>query len=400
MNATKTCCDDACHCEGGTFTRLRYSYGQRLTAVDLLDEQAYLIAKDRFVARYALGAGILCGLRARRDGGGEVTPTLRVSRGAALDACGREIVVGADHCLDVAAWFSRHRDELGWNEPGDYGAWVGLRYRECPSDPVHLPGDPCGCDSGGCGYTRVHESFELALHADGGAVEPASASPGLCEDLAEHPGRGPRLAPAACPPCDCEPWMLVAAVDVRIDQLGGAGAGLRAVDVSEPVHDDPRRLDLHSLASLQEVVLDLAAAGGACATGPRIDEVDGDGDVDDDDVLTEGRLEVAVALGSDDDGQPVPLDATTVDAALLTLSRVGAGGWEDAAVTTSYDDAGAVFRLSSGDVELERPYRLALRQDPGAPIVDSELRPLRPQPWAATVRWVLHEDAVTLTTTS
>ena len=69
MHTTTTCCDDPCGCEESAFARLRYSYGQRLTAVDLLDEQAYLIGKDRFVARHVLGAGILCGLRAVRGDG-------------------------------------------------------------------------------------------------------------------------------------------------------------------------------------------------------------------------------------------------------------------------------------------------------------------------------------------
>src|SRR5581483_9070227 len=346
-----------------------YSYGQRLTAVDLLDEQSYLVGKDRFVARHVLGAGILCGLRASRgDGPPDRTPTIRVTRGAALDLCGRAIVVEHDQCLDVAAWFARRRDELSWSDPGTYPAWIGLRYGECPSDPIRVPGDPCGCDGGGCVYTRVHESFELALHAADGPVDPAKAPPSwdeLCHGLAEHPSAVP-LAPESCPPCSCEEWLLVATVDVTLDRPAG-GAGLRAVDVGAPVEGDPRRLTLHSLAALQHVVTSLGAAD--CEPGPAISGLEGDGD-----------------LAAD--GSPVPLAAATVDADRLSLLRVGAAGWEAVDSSVTYDDGAAAFELKTDAAELARPYRLVLQDDPARPTVDEQLRPLRPSVFSRGVRWV------------
>lgn len=395
MLATTTCCDDPCGCETSAFARLRYSYGQRLTAVDLLDEQSYLIGKDRFVARHVLGAGILCGLRAvRGDGPPERTPTIRVSRGAALDLCGRAVVVEHDQCLDVAAWYARRREDLDWEGPGTYPAWVGLRYRECPSDPVRVPRDPCGCDGEGCAYTRVHESFELALHADGGAVEPAQAPAGwsqLCHDLGEDPAALP-LGPALCPPCACQEWLLVAAVDVVLDEPG-AGAGLRAVDIADPVETDPRRLNLYSLAALQRVVVDLGAGGDGCADGPQLAGLSGDGDVAGDGSLAEGRAVLAVELAIDEDGDPVPLAAATVDTGRLTLFEIGASGWEQVNADVEYDDAEPGFHLRSKDVTLDQPYRLTFRNDPAEPIADERLRQLRPDHWSRVVRWVAQAAA-------
>lgn len=410
MHATTTCsCDDPCGCEESAFARLRYSYGQRLTAVDLLDEQLYLIGKDRFVARHVLGAGILCGLQARRgDGPPERTPTIRVTRGAALDLCGREIVVEHDQCLDVAAWFARRRQALPWDEPGTYPAWIGLRYRECPSDPVRVPGDPCGCDGGGCAYTRVHESFELALHADGGPVAPAGAPAawsGLCGQLTADPARR-TIGPEHCPPCACEGWLLVASVDVVLDEPG-AGAGLRAVDAGAPDESDERRLTLHSLAALQRLVLDLGAAGPGCAPGPTLAGVTGDGELAGDGSLGEGRAMLAVALAGDDDGADVALAEPTIDVGRFALLEVGASGWEPVDAEVDYDASVPAFRLRTAAAELDRLYRLVFQDDAARPIADEQLRPIRPVSWSRGMRWVVEAaepgsgepDTVSLLTT-
>jgi hypothetical protein len=393
MHATTPCCDDPCGCDESAFARVRYSYGQRLTAVDLLDEQSYLVGKDRFVARHVLGAGILCGLRATRgDGPPERTPTIRVSRGALLDLCGRAVVVEHDQCLDVAAWYARRRDELPWEGAGTFPAWIGLRYRECPSDPVRVPGDPCGCDDGGCAYTRVHESFELALHAEDGPVAPATAPAAwseLCRALGEQLA-APPLAPAQCPPCACEEWMLVAAVDVVVGEPG-AGAGLRAVDIGAPDATDPRRLTLHSLAALQHALLD------GCAEGPRIAGLTGDGDATGG-TLDEGRAALALALATDDDGAPVPMAAATIDDDSLLLSELGATGWERVEATVELTDA--QLRLRTTTAALDRPYRLTLRSEPATPIADEQLHAIRPAEWSRVVRWTVQpDDTVILQTT-
>ena len=214
-----------CQCEGECccavpveFVRLRYYFGQRLGVVDFSDEQSYHAGKQRFHNLRLHGLGVLCGLRADRfvfpQGAPPATPTtvLRVTRGAALDGCGREIVVGGDQCIDVAAWFLANRAKPGvaaWLAPplaappapsqppptqpppgvAPTGAptgthqpppaqpppappyvatperrlWIAIRYRDCPSDPGPAPRDPCGCDIGGCEYGRIREGFELAL---------------------------------------------------------------------------------------------------------------------------------------------------------------------------------------------------------------------------------------------
>jgi hypothetical protein len=392
-----TCCEDPCGCEESAFARLRYSYGQRLTAVDLLDEQSYLIGKDRFLARHVLGAGILCGLRAlRADGPPEHTPMLRVTRGAALDLCGRGIVVEHDQCLDVAAWYAQRRDELGWTKAGTFPAWVGLRYRECPSDPVRVPGDPCGCDGDGCAYTRIHESFELALHPDGGQAEPALAPGGwsaLCGDITA--GRVP-LGPEACPPCACDGWLLVAAVDVVLEAPPG-GVGLRAVDIGTPQESDPRRLTLLSLAALQRLALGLGAGGEGCAPGPTLGAMTGEGDLAADGTLAQGRMTLDVVLAPGPDGTPSPLDASTATLGEFRLLEPSAAGWTPIELFLSYVPDDSTFRLGTEAAKLDEPYRLVFRDDIMSPTVDEQWRPLRPTEWSRGLRWTVAEDGETVT---
>ena len=63
---------------------------------------------------------------------------------------GREIVVGWDQCIDVAAWYAQHpnahaapaRDPTAL--PG-LTLWVALCYRECPSDPAPAPRNTTTC---------------------------------------------------------------------------------------------------------------------------------------------------------------------------------------------------------------------------------------------------------------
>ena len=85
----------------GGFVRLRFFYGKRMGVADFVDEQRYHAGKMRFHNQRLHGAGLLCGLAVAR-----MSPTelfLRVGKGAAIDTCGREIVVGHDQCIDLDA---------------------------------------------------------------------------------------------------------------------------------------------------------------------------------------------------------------------------------------------------------------------------------------------------------
>jgi hypothetical protein len=170
--------DTGCIVPPAEFVRLRYFFGQRLNVVDLTDEQAYVVGKQRFHNLRAHGVGILCGLLAGRyvypqgSDPNAKTTLLRVSKGSALDPCGREIIVGWDQCIDVAAWFAQHPAAQGEVDAnGGLHLWILLCYRECPSDPSPAPRDACGCTYDGCEFARIREGFELKLITDTEAME-------------------------------------------------------------------------------------------------------------------------------------------------------------------------------------------------------------------------------------
>ena len=173
LQAPKGCgrADGCCGLPPGFF-RLRYFYGKHLSVADFVDEQRYHSSKMRFHNQRLHGSGIFCGLGVEllEDKG----PVLRVGRGAALDECGREIVVGCDQCVDVDGWFQREKKTREEKDPR--ACWpdddrdeeklrlcIVLRYAECPACPEPAPKDPCrSCDEA-ADYGRVTEGFELKL---------------------------------------------------------------------------------------------------------------------------------------------------------------------------------------------------------------------------------------------
>lgn len=416
------CGADPCECGSAEFVRLRYYYGQRLGALDFSDAQAYGVGKQRFHNLRAHGAGVLCGLEARREvfpqGAPATDPTtiLRVTRGAALDGCGREVIVPGDQCIDVAAWFARHRERLGltsWGADAPRTLWVGLRYRECPSDPAPAPRDPCGCDAGGCEFGRVREGFELALlHEEpacaGATFPPGEALQALIAGLAGGSGEAtaaerfrralvPLLA-GHCPPPEGDAWLCLASFPVT---LAATDSGPPVVkDIGPPDLAIPGRAPLLTTAALQALVAGLAATSadeGLGGPGPRLGALSFAPGAD----ATSGELTVEVELVVEGDPPaPVALAADTFRPEHVAVWRFEAGTWKEAPPTeVAYDPArGIVLRWKSGTLADGR-YRVAIDPPWETPIVDDSMRPLRPARFARAIRLVASGPALGLADT-
>ena len=396
--------DGACLVPPAEFVRLRYFFGQSLGVVDLADEQSYLVGKQRFHNLRLHGIGVLCGLRAERhvfpQGAPTPTPTtlLRVRRGAALDGCGREIVVGWDQCIDVAAWLAKHPGARPAGAEGPLRLWVAVCYRECPSDPAPAPRDPCGCDAGGCDYARVREGFELKLLTDDEAalLAPApvpdpfgfAAEESLGQPLDAALGRAVRASIALdCPPPPEEACLLLANFTVTVDPNSGL-----VTDLGEPDNAIAERRALLSTAALQRALLGSLAAlgdGGLVGTGPRLGKVDFVGGTGDSGTLTIEVVTGPIPLARDPFAAPVQLAAT--------VSRFrNDGTWEAApAFTTSFVPGSPsparlelAWAAGSGLVDGGR-YRVVLTGDAASPPVDTLMRPLAPLTWARHFRLVL-----------
>jgi hypothetical protein len=397
------------------FVRMRYYFGQRLGVSDFFDEQAYHEGKRRLINRRLHGHGVLCGLLAERfvfpqnAPPGTPTTVLRVERGLALDACGREIVVGADQCVDVNAWFLANRDrpELeGWeNSDEPNRLWVGLRYAECPSDPAPAPRDPCSCDAGGCEFGRIRESFELKLLTEtervacSGQSFPSNsalrqslgqlgAAPSSCAD---YSAAITQLVSGPCPDAPADSWLCLAMLEVEIDS--GQVADITLVD-----NAIPERASLLSTQVLQSLVLNTlcSAPGGAFVPGPSVSGVAFEG-VDGN--TTSGRAILNLNLVPDpaDPALTIPLEASTFAASQFSLSRFTAGsGWADVAVAAVLESSPARFVVTGNGTLAAGRFRLVLESPVRTPIVDTRMNRLRPSPFVWQFRLEEQDGALAL----
>jgi hypothetical protein len=379
------------------FVRLRDFFGKRLGAADFLDEQRYHAGKQRLHNLHLHGAGVLCGLEVSTfssETSSAETTVLRVRRGAALDRCGREVVVGTDQCVDVASWYSQKKSDT-WPDPNASAESttirVMVRYRECTTDPEPAPRDPCACPGGGSEYGRIREWFELALMTE------EEAAPFLALDT-QFPGaadldkmlagddpwvlNGEELRTSiaakvrAGHPTLAEPqddWLCLAQVSLALDsELDLTGITVLPQPVP-PV--------LFSGAVTQDLMLRLLAAGiesRALETGgPAV-----------------ANAYLQAVSSSPSSKHYVVLELTGgIDPHTLNLSGSfslsmldDSNGWMPVTIHASFNQPpldpmptyAIVLELTQDQVLPLAKYRLALTTDLAEPIVDDALRPLRP----------------------
>lgn len=371
------------------FVRLRYFFGKRMGVADFKDEQLYHLGKQRFHNMYLHGRGLLCGLGVECFG--DEGSVLRVGRGAALDACGHEIVVPWDQCIDVDAWYRAtlldRADDPGSTWPdseldGDrLRLCVSLRYRECKTGAEPAPRDPCGLGdaAGGSDFGRVRESFELEL-LSAAEAEPFKAeltTPANLAELLDTAEDGAALWQAigsaittGCPTRPGDDRLILACFDAVLD------VDHEHVEAIENIQATPLLLSTATLQRLIRWLLDRARP-----SGPTI--LAGD-------LLTVGaQRQFVLAVDS-------PLIATTVDERpLLSLVRLDATGWtpppsgfelklawdqpSQSIVAVIDDPSAGPFLIAGGR------YRMSLSRTAellAAPPVDDRLRALVPGDWA------------------
>lgn len=398
VSMSATCCSlsgedanlDPCASLPPWFVRLRYFYGKRLGAADLYDEQLYFASKMRFQNRALHGSGILCGLGVSLfEAGGTV---LRVGKGAAIDRRGREIIVGYDQCVDVAAWYlervAANAVDPGIALPkagtdGLFPLFVALRYAECNTHPEPAPRDPCGCGDTGCDFGRVREGFELLLLTE------EEASPFLA--LPSYPGEAALLkaASGAVGAGAFEKALagLLAAGCDDSDEPGGSiilGSLRFKVEADKvtaiPTLEQALAPFLLPTAALQALVLQSFSgafqAGWITADAPEITKVD----VTYDSVTATATFTLTVSTSKDLAGGTVAnalvsvtkLDDTTQAWTFPAAGALTAPAWDsiNKRITVNLDNT-SLF-LTSG------LFRFSLTTPTATPIVDTDLRPLRP----------------------
>jgi hypothetical protein len=145
---------------------VKYTLGMVLGVDDFDQEFAYLSGRDRWLARELSGYGTVWGLRL----GVEVEdrgPRVNVAPGVAVTPCGQLVCVTPAQCAYVNDWLAAHEQEarqlLDSPPQTALPLYVVLCYRECATDDVPIPGEPCRTEDTLQAPSRVKDDFRLEL---------------------------------------------------------------------------------------------------------------------------------------------------------------------------------------------------------------------------------------------
>jgi hypothetical protein len=152
--------DDNDACKLKKFERNNFFYGKLMTVDDFKQEQNYFNGKRHLLNRTVSGEGIVCGLGVEVVDGNPKCLVVKVSKGVAIDCCGREIVVSyqKEHTLEVPETESAEKS-YGESPEKRYGLY--LERKDVPKYQVTAPGSNT-CDEI-CSYSRIKEYYNLVL---------------------------------------------------------------------------------------------------------------------------------------------------------------------------------------------------------------------------------------------
>lgn len=144
-----------------TYKRVNYEHGMVLGVDEFLQEEIYLLGRDRRHNRGLHGYGTLCGLAVEADETVDDGWKIIVHSGIGVNPRGQEIRVRDDQCALLENWL-RSTDE-SVPESGAVSLYVVLCYRECKTDLVPVPTGPCQSLEETTVASRIADDFELRL---------------------------------------------------------------------------------------------------------------------------------------------------------------------------------------------------------------------------------------------
>ena len=143
--------------------------GMVLGVDDLQQEHASLAGADARTVADLIGYGVVSGLRVTIEVDGGDGPRVQVAPGEAVTPSGRFVCVSPAQCATLNDWLTANRDAveaLGSPPPTSLPLYVVACYRECPTDSVPIPGEPCRSDDELMAPSRLLQSFELQLRLE------------------------------------------------------------------------------------------------------------------------------------------------------------------------------------------------------------------------------------------
>jgi hypothetical protein len=184
-----------------------------MTVRDFFAEQCYFNEKRWLINRMILGWGVICGLDVRQA---EDRPsTVVVTSGLAFDCCGREILVCEDQEVEIKPGPSTCHEEKE-QEDGEKKYFVCIEYRECKTEPLHLP--PIACDQKEKGeFNRIRDSYLIRVKRPEEVEPPTHCSercPLIEDKLSSMHGYLCTKLREGCPECPEKPCLILAEVTV------------------------------------------------------------------------------------------------------------------------------------------------------------------------------------------
>jgi len=145
---------------------VNYTLGMVLGVDDFTQEFAYLDGRTEWLARDLLGYGTVCGLKVSVDTDATKGPRVSVAPGSALSVSGQLIYVTAAQCAYLNDWLTANQAalmDIASSPPGDVRLYLVLTYKECQTNQVPIPGEPCRTESESMAASRIADSFSLDL---------------------------------------------------------------------------------------------------------------------------------------------------------------------------------------------------------------------------------------------
>lgn len=160
---------------------VNYTAGMILGVDDFTQEFAYLSGRNRWLARDAIGYGTISGLSVRVEKDGSKGWRVMIAPGAAISPRGQMICVSTAQCAYLDQWLAAaEAEELNDHISGNITSppitsppagdeltlYVVLCYRDCPTDNVPIPGEPCRDENELTAASRIRDDFSLELRFD------------------------------------------------------------------------------------------------------------------------------------------------------------------------------------------------------------------------------------------
>jgi hypothetical protein len=149
---------------------VNFTLGMVLGVDDFTQEFAYLSGRDQWLARDLIGYGTAWGLRVRVETDVEKGPRVLVEPGVAVSPRGQLIRVAPAQCAYLNTWLRANRAELekhliSSSPPGSATTtvYLVLCYRDCATDMVPIPGEPCRSEEEAVAPSRLADDFRLEL---------------------------------------------------------------------------------------------------------------------------------------------------------------------------------------------------------------------------------------------